>query len=302
MTNLVLLLLGLLSEDLGVRVKAEHNLLVAERVLLLDARALGGGVALGGVEGALDFGGVDEAGQVSLGDDVGGEEEVALVAGGLGGGAVDVVEGLEGGRGPDDEAAEVAAGGELEEVEGVDGAGLDAGDVAEALDEVLAVGLGVVDDEGAAALAVAAAAELALAGAELLGALDLVEVSAGADGAEQRGGDGGLDGGVGADDLGVDDEGHLGNGHDLVAAGHQQRSDGGGGEGGAGRVALLALVDLDVPLAPDLGGSEHAAGAAHVTEGGLTGTVSTRARDTGDTGDSATCEECVSSRFVLPRW
>lgn len=51
---------------------------------------------------------------------------------------------------------------------------------------------------------------------------------------------------------------------------------------------LLALVNLDVPLAPDLGGSEHAAGTAHVTEGGLTGTVSTTTGDTGDTGNSAT--------------
>ena len=52
--------------------------------------------------------------------------------------------------------------------------------------------------------------------------------------------------------------------------------------------SLLALVDLDVPLAPDLGGSEHATGTAHVTEGGLTGTVGTATRDTGNTGDSAT--------------
>jgi hypothetical protein len=51
---------------------------------------------------------------------------------------------------------------------------------------------------------------------------------------------------------------------------------------------LLAKVDLLVPLAPDLGRREHATGAAHVTEGGLTGTVSTTTRDTRNTGDSAT--------------
>lgn len=53
-------------------------------------------------------------------------------------------------------------------------------------------------------------------------------------------------------------------------------------------IVLLAKVDLLVPLAPDLGGSEHATRTALVTEGGLTGTVSTTTRDTGDTGDSAT--------------
>lgn len=287
--NLVLLLLSLLGEDLGVGVQAEHDLLVAERVLLLDVAALGGGIALGAVDGGLDLRRVDQTGEVSLGDDVGGEEEVALVGRGLGGGAVDLVEGLEGGRGPDDEAAEVTAGGELEQVEGGDGGGLDAGDVAEAGDEVLAVSLGGVDDEGTATLAVAAATELALAGAELLGALDLLQVGAGTDSLEQGDGGSGLGDSVGGDELRVDDEGNLRDAHDLVTAGEQERGDGRGGNGRAGSVALLALVDLDVPLAPDLGGSEHAAGAAHVTEGGLTGAVSTGTRDTGDTGNSATC-------------
>jgi hypothetical protein len=41
-----------------------------------------------------------------------------------------------------------------------------------------------------------------------------------------------------------------------------------------------------VPLAPDLGGSEHATGTALVTKGSLTGTVSTTTGDTGDTSDS----------------
>jgi len=122
--NLLLLLLRLLGEHGGVGVQAQHDLLVAQRVLLLDGAAAGDGLALGGVEGALDFGAVDQAGQVGLRDDVGRQEEVALVGRGLGGGAVDVVEGLEGGRGPDDEAAQVATGGELEQVQGRDGAGV----------------------------------------------------------------------------------------------------------------------------------------------------------------------------------
>lgn len=63
--------------------------------------------------------------------------------------------------------------------------------------------------------------------------------------------------------------------------------------------SLLALVDLDVPLAPGLGGSEHATGTAHVTEGGLTGTVSTTTGDTGDTGNSTTCYSFPSA-LVFP--
>lgn len=68
-----------------------------------------------------------------------------------------------------------------------------------------------------------------------------------------------------------------------------------------GKNSLLALVDLDVPLAPDLGGSEHATRSAHVTKSSLTSTVSTATRDTRNTGDSATCE-VVSSQPKSPRY
>jgi hypothetical protein len=185
-------------------------------------------------------------------DDVGGEEEVLLEGGGRGGGAVDVVEGGEGRRGPDDEAAEVAAGRELEEVEREDGRRLDAGQVAERLGDLLAVDLGVVDDQGPAALAVAAATELALTGAELAGVLDLVDVGRGADGLEEgEGGRGAGDGGA-LEDLGVDDERDLGDGGDLVAAGEEEGWDGRGSQGRDGCEALLAQVDLLVPLSARL--------------------------------------------------
>lgn len=212
-------------------------MLVAQRVLLLDGATAGGGLALGSVERALDFGRVDETGKIGLGDDVGGEEEVALVGGGLGGRAVDLVEGLEGGRGPDDEAAEVTTGGELEEVEGADGAGLNTGDVAESLDELLAVHLGVVHDEGTTSLAVTTATELALSGAELLGVLGLFEVGASADGLEESQGGGSAGVGTGVEESGIDNERDLGDGHDLVTTGHEERSGGRGSQSRAGSIA-----------------------------------------------------------------
>jgi hypothetical protein len=52
-----------------------------------------------------------------------------------------------------------------------------------------------------------------------------------------------------------------------------------------------------MPLAPDFGGCEHAAGATLVAEGSLTCSVGTAARDTGNTGHSATCEVV---RWVVP--
>lgn len=287
----------LLGESRSVGVETEHDLLVAERVLLLDAVALGLGVALGGVEDGLDFRGVDEAGDVGIGDDVLRQEVVLLQSGGGGGGAVDLVEGLESGGGPDDETAEVAAGGELEEVEGVDGAGLDTGDVAEGAAELLAVDLGVVDDQGTAALAETTATQLTLTGAHLLGLLDLDEVGAGAESLQESNGGLGLGQRGALEGLGVHDQGNLGDVGDTVTAGKEESGDRRSSQGRSSSKASLANVDLLVPLSPDLGGSEHTTRTAHVTERSLTGTVSTTTRDTGDTSDSATYPVNI---FLLP--
>lgn len=277
----------LLGESGSVGVEAELDLEVLEGVLLLDLGALGDGTATGGTEHALDLGRVDDLGQIGLLHDGGRQEEVLLQLGSLGGGAVDLVQSRESGRGPDDEAAEVTAGGELEEVQGVDGGGLNAGDVAESKDKILAILLGVVNDQRTAALGVAATPHLTLTSTDLAGLLDALDVSTGTDGLEQGNGLGGLgDGRVGESGRG-DDERDLGDGRDVVAAGHQEGSGRRSSQSGSSSETLLVQVDLLVPLAPDLGGSEHAAGTAHVTEGSLASTVGTATRDTGDTGDSA---------------
>ena len=160
---------------------------------------------------------------------------------GLGGGAVDLVEGLEGSRGPDDEAAKVTTGGELEQVEGGDGGGLNTGDVAEALDELLAVNLGVVDDQRTTALAVAAATELTLTGAELLGALDALQIGTSTDGLQEAEGSSSAGESSTLEELGVDDQGNLRDGHDLVTTGQEEGSGSGGSQGGADSVAPIAF-------------------------------------------------------------
>lgn len=137
----------------------------------------------------------------------------------------------------------MTTGGELQQVQGVDGGGLDTGDVAESLDELLAVDLGVVDDERPAALAVAAATELALTGAELLGALDLLQVGAGTDGLQQTESGGGLGGGSALEGGGVDDERNLRDGRDLVTTGEQERGDGRSSQSRGGSESPGFLLD-----------------------------------------------------------
>ena len=218
----------------GVRVEAEENLLVAERVLLLDDGALGDSATTNRAEHTLHLRAVDELVEVWLGDAVLGEGEVALELGRLGGGAVDAVEGTEGRGGPDDEATEVATWGELEEVQGVDVADLDTGDVAEGLDEVFAV-LGRVDnEERTATLGVAAVPELALSGAELAGTLDLLDILASTDSLEEGDGLRGLLDGTVGESGAVDDKRDLWNGRDAVATGEEEGGAGRGSDGGNG--------------------------------------------------------------------
>jgi hypothetical protein len=231
LANLVLGVLG------GVRVEAEEDLLVAERVLLLDEGTLGAGLTLGLTEHGLDFGRVDDTGDVGIGKEVGGEEEVLLESRRSGSSTVNFVQSSESRGGPDNEATEVTTGGELEEVEGVDGGGLDTGDVAEGLDELLAVGLGVVDDEGTTALAETTATHLTLTGTGLLGLLDLHEVRAGTDSLEEGNGGLGLGDSGALEGLGLNDEGDFGNVGDTVTAGEQKRRNGRSSQGRGGSEA-----------------------------------------------------------------
>ena len=265
---------------LGEGVEAEAEAAVAHAVggggeggRLLGAELLGG-------ERAADLLGAHDAGDVRVGDHGGGEDEALLDGGLLGEGAEDLVELREGALGPDDEAAEVATGGEVEEVQGVDVGGVEAVDVAERGD-ALAVG---EDEHGAAAVDVAAVAHLAAAGADLAGGTDAVDVVDGLGRVEE--GEGVLGLGVVLDGV-LNDEGDLGDVLDLVAAGLDEGGDGGGGERGDDGVALLVVVDLAMPTAVGLGGSEHASATAHVAEGTRATGGRAGAGDTGDTGDGA---------------
>lgn len=224
----------LLRESSSVGVETEHDLLVAERVLLLDNTALGAGLTLGSVEDGLDLGGVDETGEISVGDDVLGQEVVLLQSSGGRGGAIDLVEGLEGGGGPDDEATEVTTRGELEEVEREDRGGLNTGDVAESTDKLLAIDVGVVDDQRATALAETTVPHLTLTGAHLAGLLNLDKLGSGTQSLEEGNGGLGLGERSTLEGLGVNDQRNLRDALDTVTTGEKEGGDGRSSQGGSG--------------------------------------------------------------------
>ncbi len=185
-------------ESLGVRIEAQQDLTVAERVLLLHPGALGRTLPLLRTHDRLHLGAVDQARDVRIRHHVGGQQEIFLERTGCRGAAVYGVQcGERTGR-PHDEATQMSTGCQLQEVESEDAAGFHAGDVSERLDEVLAVFFRVVDDQRPAALAVATVAEFPLAGAELAGFGHFGDVWASTDGFEEVNRGFGLGNGEGA--------------------------------------------------------------------------------------------------------
>ena len=195
--------------------------------------------------------------------------------------AEDGVELLEGALRPQAEAAEVAARGELQQVERVDVGELDAGDVAEGAGDAV---VGVVHHKRAAALHEAAVTHLTLTGAHGLRGDDLLHVVVRAELLQQRNGIASLRQllhRVGKH------KGHLVQLLDAVAAGHHQRGHSARRQAGRDGVPPLRQVHLTMPPAPLLGRREHAAPTAHVAERTLTGAVGATTLHTRDTRDGA---------------
>lgn len=264
--------LSLVSNS-SVRIELVHSSLVGKRVDLLAVVD----VLLGGSDDGLDLHGVDDTSNITAGHDALRHGVVLL-------GALATVEGievLESLLGPDEEATDVTTRAEGEDVELVDLAEADTGDVAEGLDDVVLV---LVDDHGSETADVLTAASLTGTTADLSGADDSLDILVGTDLLEESDSVLGLDDGV---DVVVDDKRDFVDLLDSVTAGHDEGGDGGGGEAGDESVSALVQVDVSVPSSPDLGRSEHTALTTHVGEGTLAGAVGTTSRDTRDTSDGS---------------
>ena len=265
-------------------VESVHEDSVGQGVLL-------GGVGLDGGLGSAELGlnlvGVDDSSEISAVHHVSVENVSTLFDVGSSPVSEDGVEGLEGLTGPDDESAEVTAGGELEEVKSVDVNEVDSGEVSGgSLDGLVLLS---VDDQGALSQDVSGVSELDLSDSHSIGLASLLEVLGGAEVLE-----GGQESLGGVDVEGVNNEGELGGAEDSVASGENERSHSGGSNSSSDGVSLLVGVDLSVPSSVGLEGSEHSTLSALVTEGTLAGSGGTRATNTRNTGDSATSSPGLS--------
>jgi len=269
-----------LAGTLNVGIEALHDREVAQRILLALSRLLL--LDASRLQDRLNFLTVNDAGDIRLGDNIGGQLIVGLEGGSLGKGAIEGVELLKGTLGPDDKATKMASGGELQQRESRDGRKLDTGNVPECLNDTFIFG---IYNEGTATLASATAAHLALSGTELLGVDDTLNVSISGESSEDF--NGALSAVNGLKLVGKD-EGQFGDLFNAMAAGKDEAGKSRGGECGGNSIAALIDRDLAMPATISLGGGEHATTTAHVTKSSLTGAMGTTTTNTGNTSNSAT--------------
>jgi len=270
------------SLGLEVRVELLHHSLVLKRVSLgLVVEFVIGSVDSDSSEFGLNLIGVDNTGKIGAVDNIA-LHSVTLFALSLNGvRSEEVIEGFEGITGEDNEATDNTTGGELEEVESVNTADINSGQVAGGK---LDLGVGIsVDDEGSSSVGETGVSVLSLSSSHFLGLADALEVGLGSEGVE-----GGEESGGGVHVEAVGNEWEFGDIHNSVSLGKDEGCAGCGGESGGNGVSLLLEVGFSVPFSPDLEGGEHATFTAHVTEGGLSGSVGTGSRNSGNTGDGAT--------------
>ena len=275
--------LGLLEllEDGSIGVELLHHALVLERVLLL--LVVENLDALLGAEDLLDGVGVDQTRDVAGGNDGSVEEAVLSAGAGSLGGAELLLEFDEGRAGVDDEASDLTSGSEVADIQTLNVEGGDTWDVSEGADEVSRL---VIDDnEGTSSELVSSVSLLSVSGSQSSGLNATLDIFVGTESLEDS------NGVLGLGDLSgkiVEDERELRDLQDAMSSGQHQRGDGSGSDSAGQSVSSLAEVDLSVPSSPGLEGEGEATLTTHVSEGTLTGSVSSGSADSGHTGDGAT--------------
>jgi len=282
-----LLLVSLLFGDqlssagsLGVGVELDQESEVLEWVLLVGVDLLLGDLVS---ENGLDFIGVDDSGNIGVGEDGSGELVVDLLGGSLLVSSVDLVESLESVGSPNDESSKVTSWGELQQVQSGNAGKFNTGQVSESLGER---GLVVVDHEWTSPLNVSSVSHLSLSGSESLGVLDFLNIRESIEGFEEGNSLGGLVDVI--DGLVVDDQRNLRDLLDSVTSGQNQRGESRSSESGGQSEPLLSHGDLSVPPPPSLGWGEHPSSSAHVSIGSLARSASTTSSNTRNTSDGTT--------------
>jgi len=264
-SSLSVVFVGLLihsSQDVGVGVQSLHSDGVLEWVLLL--LRVEGLVVSSTSDGVLDGIGVDDLGNVGVGQSSSVQVVAALFLAWESVRTEDLIKGSESRFSPDDESTEVTTWGELLKVKSVDVANFNTGDVSNSSDEVDV--FVSVDEEWASSESVSLVSELTLTGLDGLRGSDSFDIFVGTESLQQSNGVLSL---FDTFDLVFNDQRKVGDTGNSVSSSHNEGSDGGSSKSSSNGVSLLLDVYLSVPSSPGLQGSEHSTLSAGVGEGTL---------------------------------
>lgn len=206
-----------LSGERSVGVEPVHSLFVGEWVLLsvLDLRWVDDGS-----DGGLDFVGVDDSGDVSIGEDGSGELVTFLLLSVVSVGSKYVVEFSEGSFGPDGESSQLTSWGQLQEVQSVDVQDIDSWDVSEGSSDVVLVVIN--NDQGSSLLDESLVSEFSLSGSGLLSAVDSQDIFEQTESLEHGDGISGL---LDLSESVINDQWQFGEVADSVSSGQNERND-----------------------------------------------------------------------------
>lgn len=233
-------------------------------------------------EDALDGIGVDESVQISISADFV-LQSVSRLAAGTGLVATEVgFQRAESRFGPDAESTDMTTWGELSDVQSVDVAHIDSWNVSEGSSQVVAT---VIDDEKwASSDLMSSVSHFTLTTSKALVDHNSLDISPKSEGLQKG------NSFLGLRDLAdgvVEDQWNLVHFLNSVTSGHNQWSAGGGSNGGGKSVSSLVKIDLSVPSSPGVQWMGHTSLSAHITEGGLTGSVSTGTGNSWNTGNGS---------------
>jgi hypothetical protein len=265
----------------GIRVEGVLGGVVSQGVLLLG-RVEDSVFSLVSDDG-LDGIGVDDLGNIGVGQDGSVEMISALFLSSDSVASEDLVEGLESGFSPDDESTEVTTRSQLSEVKSVDIGDFNTGDVSDGSSEG-GVFIGM-DEKGTSSEIVSSVSEFTLTSSDGLGVGNSFNIFVGTESLQE-----------GNDvlslfndfELVIDNQRKVGDVVNSVTSGKDEGSDSGGSQSGSNGVSLLLDVDLSVPSSPGLQGSEHSTLSTRVGEGTLSSSRSTRSTDSGNSGNGST--------------
>jgi hypothetical protein len=269
------------SDGGGIRVKGILGGVVSQGVLLLDS--VESSVLSLVSDGRLDGIGVDDLGDVGVGQDGSVEVISALFLASDSVASEDVIKRLESGFSPDDESTEVTTGSQLSEVKSVDVGDFNTGEVSDGSGEggVFIV----VDEKGTSSEIVSSVSEFTLTSSDGLGVGNSFNIFVSTE-SLQEGND--VSSLFNNFELVIDDQRKVGDVVNSVTSGEDEGSDGGGSQSGGNGVSLLLDVNLSVPSSPGLQGSEHSTLSTRVGEGTLSSSGSTRSTDSGNSGNGST--------------